>query len=298
MRLANVCNFLAAVAVVGVLLFGSSDSRAALRLMGASGAVTLSNSREGAAILNGARLRPGMRSSGSVTIGNPGASGTRLALEVASESESAGSGGARIWDRLRISISDGAAVVYEGRVAGLGRLPLGALGSGAQRTYTMTAWVPSGANDNALQGARLSLRFTWLAESTTTPAPPEPTPVPPTTPIPPTAPVPPATPTAPGPATTADPAAAVTAEKLISLPPARQCLSRRTVRVKIKPPRGVRVKSVVSTVNGKKNSSAKGAKTTVTLRGLPKGKVKVKVTATLTTGRKLTVKRTYKTCAR
>jgi hypothetical protein len=293
MRLSYLFNFLAAVAVVGVLIFGSSDSRAALRLMGASGAVTLSNSREGAAILNGAGLRPGMRSSGSVTIGNPGSSGTRLALEVASESEAAGTGGARIWDTLQISISDGATVVYEGRVADLGRLSLGALGGGGQRTYTMTAWVPSGANDNALQGARLSLRFTWLAESTATPtpAPPDPTPVPPTPPVPPTA------PTTPGPTTTVDPAAAVTAEKLISLPPAKQCLSRRTVTVKIKPPAGVKVKSVASTVNGKKNTSAKGAKTTVTLRGLPKGKVKVTVTATLTTGRKLTVKRTYKTCA-
>ena len=56
--------------------------------------------------------------------------------------------------------------------------------------------------------------------------------------------------------------------------------------------------TTVATVNGKKNSSAKGAKTKVTLRGLPKGTVKVTVTATLTTGRKLTVKRTYKTCAK
>ena len=292
MRLSYLFNLLAAVAVVGVLIFGSSDSRAAFRLMGASGAVSLSNSREGAAILNGTGLRPGTQSRGSVTIGNQGSSETRLALQVSSEGEAAGAGGARIWDTLQISISDGATVVYEGRVADLGRLALGALNGGGQRTYTMTAWVPSGANDNALQGAQLSLRFTWLTESTATatPAPPDPT-RPPVSP-----PVTPDTPGTPTPPT--DPAAAVTADKLISMPPAKRCVSRRTVTVRIKPPSGVKVKSVATTVNGKKGASAKGAKTTVTLRGLPKGTIKVTVTATLSTGRKLTLKRTYKTCAK
>src|SRR5688500_8690019 len=135
MRLSYLFNFLAALALVGVLIFGTADSRAAFKLMGASGAVSLSNSREGAAILSGAGLRPGARSSGSVTIGNPGSSETKLALDVTSEGETAGTGGARIWDTLRISISDGSRVVYEGRVADLGRLTLGALAAGGQRTY-------------------------------------------------------------------------------------------------------------------------------------------------------------------
>ena len=210
MRLSYLFNFLAAVAVVGVLIFGTADSRAAFKLMGASGAVSLSNSREGAAILSGAGLRPGAQSSGSVTIGNPGSSETRLALDVTSEGETAGTGGARIWDTLRISISDGSSVVYEGRVADLGRLTLGALAAGGQRTYAVTATLPSGANDNALQGARLSLRFTWLAESTAPAT--EPTPDPTQPPVSP--------PVAPGPTTTTngDPSATVTAEKLISLP--------------------------------------------------------------------------------
>ena len=59
MRLSYLFNFLAAVAVVGVLIFGTADSRAAFKLMGASGAVSLSNSREGAAILIGCRATAG-----------------------------------------------------------------------------------------------------------------------------------------------------------------------------------------------------------------------------------------------
>ena len=58
------------------------------------------------------------------------------------------------------------------------------------------------------------------------------------------------------------------------------------------------MKSVATTVNGKKGASAKGAKP-LALRALPKkGAVKVSVTATLSTGRKVTLKRTYKACGR
>ncbi len=289
MRLSYLFNFLAAVAVVGVLIFGTADSRAAFKLMGASGAVSLSNSREGAAILSGSGLRPGAQTSGSVTIGNPGASETRLALDVTSEGETAGAGGARIWDTLRISISDGSRVVYEGRVADLGRLTLGALAVGGQRTYAVTATLPSGPNDNALQGARLSLRFTWLAESTAPAT--EPTPDPPVSP-------PVAPPVTPGPTTTitGDPNATVTAAKLISLPAAKKCVTKLTA--KFTPPAGVKIKSVATTINGKKGASAKNAKP-LALRALPKkGSIKVSVTATLTTGRKVTLKRTYKACGK
>jgi hypothetical protein len=290
MRLSYMFNFLAAVAVVGVLIFGSTDSRAAFHLMGASGAVSLSNSREGAAILSGSGLRPGARSSGSVTIGNPGAAETRLALDVTSEGETAGAGGARIWDTLRISISDGSRVVYEGRVADLGRLTLGALAAGGRRTYAVTATLPSGPNDNTLQGARLSLRFTWLAESTATATEPTPEPTPP----------PVAPPVTPGPATTTsgDPNATVTAKQLISMQAAKKCVRGRKLTVKFTPPAGVKVKSTATTVNRKKGASGKGAKT-LTLRALPKkGAVKVSVTATLSTGRKVTLKRTFKTCGK
>ena len=60
----------------------------------------------------------------------------------------------------------------------------------------------------------------------------------------------------------------------------------------------MKIKSVATTINGKKGASAKDAKP-LTLRGLPKkGTIKVSVTATLSTGRKLTLKRTYKTCGK
>ena len=61
--------------------------------------------------------------------------------------------------------------------------------------------------------------------------------------------------------------------------------------------RGVKVKSVRVYVNNKRKSSSKGAKATINLRGLPPAPW-IKVRATLSTGRKLTLKRTYRTCVK
>ncbi len=230
-----------------------------------------------------------------MTIGNRGSTATAPALEVAPESETAGSGGGRLWDRMRLVISDqDGATIYAGRVADLNRLPMGALAAGAERTYTFTAWLPSGADDNAFQGARLSLRFTWLAEAEPAPAP--------TTTAEPTPAAPPAD--APlrvarqsPPAATPDPNAAVSAEQLFALPSAKACLSNRALKVRVRAPRGVKVTSVRVYINNKRRGSFKGAKASINLRGLPRGTFGVKLRATLANGRKLTLKRTYRTCA-
>ena len=171
MRASHLVNALVAAVVMAVVIFsGPSDGRA-FELVNASGALTLSNSKEGVAILGGSNLRPGQRSAGSVTIGNPGATTSAIALEVGAEAETVGTGGGRLWQRMWISVADANGVIYEGRVADLGRLGLGALASGSERSFTLTAWMPSGADDNAFQGATLALRFTWLAEADAAPGP-------------------------------------------------------------------------------------------------------------------------------
>ena len=80
------------------------------------------------------------------------------------------------------------------------------------------------------------------------------------------------------------------------MPAAKKCVTKLTA--KFTPPAGVKIKSVASTINGKKGASAKNAKP-LALRALPKkGAIKVSVTATLSTGRKVTLKRTYKACGK
>ena len=295
MRASHLVNALVAAVVMAVVIFsGPSDGRA-FELVNASGALTLSNSKEGVAILGGTNLRPGQRSAGSVTIGNPGATTSAIALEVGAEAETVGTGGGRLWQRMWISVADANGVIYKGRVADLGRLGLGALASGSERSFTLTAWMPSGADDNAFQGATLALRFTWLAEADAAPVPTT-TAEPTATPGPPSAPG--AGAPAPTPPTVSDPNRTVTAEQLFTLPSAKTCLSKRQLKVRVRAKRGVKVKSVRVYVNNQRKSSSKGAKATINLRGLPRGTVHVKVRATLSNGRKLTLKRTYRTCVK
>jgi hypothetical protein len=154
-------------------------------------------------------------------------------------------------------------------------------------------WADSGAGDNAYQGARLSLRFNWLTQTEAAPAPTTVAPIDP----PAAAPTAPATTDPPAGAPAADPNGTVTADQLVSLPSTKSCLSRRKLIVRVHAPRGVNVKTVGVTINGNKIRRVKGSRA-INLRGLPRGTVRVSVRVTLSTGRKLTLKRTYRTCAK
>lgn len=87
---------------------------------------------------------------------------------------------------------------------------------------------------------------------------------------------------------------------LASLPATRRCLSRRSFRIRLRVPRGVRVREARVHVNGKRVAVRRGSRFTapVDLRRLPRGKFKVKVTIVLADGRKVVGTRTYRTCAR
>jgi hypothetical protein len=278
MRASLLFNLLAAAGVIAVLLSGRGEPPA-FALTSANGALSLANSKEGTAILSGKGLRPGARVSGSVTIANTGA-GTALALEVTPESETPGRGGDRLWQRLQIKVGG----LYQGRLADMGRLHLGELPAGSERAYAIEVSLPGGGN--ALQNARLSVRFTWLAvepEAST----PEPPPAPPA-PEPP-APAPPAAPTAP-------PAPAVTASQIVKLPAARSCLKRSGVRLRVRAPRGVGVRSVKVTVNGRRAGAVASGNASIALRRLPHRKARLKAAIVLADGRRLSLARTYKTC--
>ena len=86
---------------------------------------------------------------------------------------------------------------------------------------------------------------------------------------------------------------------VIVQPSARQCVSRRNFRIRLKQPKGLALKSATVSVNGKRVATRSGKRVTapVDLRGLPKGRFTVKIAVTLTDGRKLTSTRRYRTCA-
>jgi hypothetical protein len=99
----------------------------------------------------------------------------------------------------------------------------------------------------------------------------------------------------------ADPTGSVLGARIFSMPSSRRCLSRRKFTIRVRRPRGMRFKKLTVKVNGRTKVKLKGlkarkVKARINLRGLPKGKVVVKVVATTTTGRKAVTKRTYHTC--
>ena len=122
-----------------------------------------------------------------------------------------------------------------------------------------------------------------------------------------------ATPT-PTPAPTAQPPAATpvptvppvakppkpTLAAVVTLPSSKRCVSRRKFRIRLRHPRGARLKSVQVRLNGKRVATRKGKRVTapVNLRGLPKGRFKVRITIKLVDGRTISGTRRYRTCTR
>jgi len=313
---------LALNAVLGLIALGLAfappgEGAPKLQLASAGGSLTLSNSKENAAIFHADAMRPGEEASGSVTITNTGTVNAALSLAPEDQADTPGNGGGKLSDRLELLVIDVTAVtapvtVYSGTLKQMAATNVGSLAPGGRRTYLFVASLrPNGSADNAFQGAGLTTGFRWSATgiATATPTPtatPSATPTPTATPAP-SDPAAPATPPVTPPAPPADPGADVTGEalgsQLFTLPAASsKCVSRRKFAIRIKRPTGMAYKSISITVNGRtkvrlKGLKAKKVKAVVNLRGLPAGKVTVTITAVTTTGRKAVAKRVYTTCA-
>jgi ABC-2 type transport system ATP-binding protein len=93
--------------------------------------------------------------------------------------------------------------------------------------------------------------------------------------------------------------AAATADRdALGLPPAGRCVSRRVFTIRLKAPRGQRLRSAQVFVGGKRVKVVRGRRLTarIDLRGLPKGTVRVKIVARTTAGRTVEQVRRYRTC--
>jgi hypothetical protein len=197
MRRADLLAVAAAAALVLALLAGGALARERPaqieRVAAATGALSLSNTREGAAIFTAAGMVPGQAVTGTLTLGNTGDQAGRLMLSRTRMSETPGPGGGRLSDVLTLRIddvSDGAPrEVLTGELGGLSTILLHDLAGGAQRTYRFTIAFPDGGPhgaDNAYAGASLRVDYAWLTEAIAEPAVPR---VAPATVPPPAAPV-------------------------------------------------------------------------------------------------------------
>lgn len=84
-----------------------------------------------------------------------------------------------------------------------------------------------------------------------------------------------------------------------TLPPNKRCVSRRRFRIRLAEPKDDPLVRAEVFLGRKRVKVVSGARLTaaIDLRGLPKGRVQVRVVATTRAGRTLTSKRTYRTCA-
>jgi hypothetical protein len=141
----------------------------AIALRAAHGAIAVTNSREGRAILAAGNLRPGQSVAGSVAVTNTGRAPARLLLRSSLPRAARGPYGGRLGDVLRVRLDDRvrARTVAAGRLADLaGCHDLGRLAPGATRTYALTATFPRGGRrDNVYARASVSVDERWTASA-------------------------------------------------------------------------------------------------------------------------------------
>jgi hypothetical protein len=163
---------LVVVAICLVVLSSSSTpARADLELTSGPGdSLTLSNDKEGAAILSLGGMRPGDSVTDTVTLGNTGTVPGDLSLSTSNLLDTPGAGGGALSGALDLAIRDvtnvGSPVtVYSGKIDALTPVTLGTLAAGASRVYEFRVSFPdAGAGaENAFQGSAVTVQFDWTA---------------------------------------------------------------------------------------------------------------------------------------
>jgi hypothetical protein len=139
---------------------------------GAGGSLTLSNSKEGAAILTLGGMRPGDTAAGTVTIGNTGTMSGDLSLSTSNLVDAPGAGGGVLSGELDLLITDATNAgspdtVYGGTIAAMTPTALGTLAPGDTRTYEFRVLFPDAGPgaENAYQGSTMTVQFDWTAVS-------------------------------------------------------------------------------------------------------------------------------------
>jgi hypothetical protein len=131
--------------------------------------------------------------------------------------------------------------------------------------------------------------------------PPPPPPPPPQQPvIPPGVPPPPPPPPPPPQAVQGVATQTVGIQVIGSLPSSRKCLSRRSFGIRLRSPKGETLVEGRVFVNGKQVKVVRGdrLRSTVNLRGLPKGRYIVRITVKTKSGKRYTGTRRYRTCTK
>ena len=163
----------AIVAVSLAALSASSEGPARPELdltAGPGDTLTLSNSKEGSAILSLGGMRPGDFVTDTVTLGNTGTVPGDLTLSTSNLVDTPGGGGGVLSGVLDLRVRDvtnaGSPVtVYDGKIGAVAPVALGSLAAGSSRVYEFRVSFPDAGPgaENAYQGSAMSIQFDWTA---------------------------------------------------------------------------------------------------------------------------------------
>jgi hypothetical protein len=107
-------------------------------------------------------LVPGQSRTATIRVSNAGSGAATLALAT-HLADRVAPGGEPLSAALALRIAaPGGATLYEGTLAGLGRLDLGRIGAGQTRALDFTLTLPGGVG-NEVEGSTLGAGFTWIA---------------------------------------------------------------------------------------------------------------------------------------
>ena len=180
----DVLRLAGALLVVGALVLlvtrvDAGSGEASVRVVSASGAARVSHSVAGDVVVSAADMRPGGRTSGTVTVANGGDATGAFEVTQNDVLDTPGAGEGRLSTAARLRIDDSATgrPVYQGVLGAMAAHPVGYLRAGEQRAYRLTVSLPNAAPADAFAGARVETRFDWTAR---TAEPPKPESVPPT----------------------------------------------------------------------------------------------------------------------
>jgi cell division septation protein DedD len=279
---------------------GGGQRLASAEIQDASGAVSITNSHAGQALFDAQAARPGDDITGTVTIGNDGDVAGDFAVRPSALLDTPGPNGGLLSGRIELVVSDvtnGNHVLFAGTPADFTQLDLGKFEPGEERDYQITAMLP-GLVDNTYQGSSVSLGFDWGANASPA-SQPSPTPTPTTTPTPTRTPAPPTPTTTPTTPTVTPPTSTPTVVDYatqLGLPAANLCAKGGKLKLKIKSPRGTKVKSATVKVNGRVKARVKKSKS-ITLKKLKKT-FKITVAVKASNGRTYTGTRVYRVCGK
>jgi hypothetical protein len=134
------------------------------------GTLSLSNSRDGSAVLSVSNLAPGQSAGGIVVLGNTGTLSGTLDLLQTELTDTAGQAGGQLSGALQLTVREVVSenVVYDGPFAALDERDLGTMAPGETRTYSFNVLLPDTgvpvdavAGDNAFAGSSVTARYVW-----------------------------------------------------------------------------------------------------------------------------------------